>query len=181
MKHFHYYPQIEYSGNLATNIMIRGKIRDAILAKSALYYQYTISDDDRPDILASKYYGNSNYVWAIFYANNIFDPFFDWPLNRTNFIKYIVEKYGSVEKAKSVSDNTVQYVLDGAYFIDKESFLDPLYPEKTATAQQNTARKSKLSAYDYEMILNDKKRDIYVLDILYLNQITNELKNLFNE
>lgn len=179
MIHFYYYPQVEYSGNQATNIMVRGKIRDAILKQTCLYYKYNVADGERPDVISSKYYGNSSYVWAIFYANNIVDPIFDWPLDSTNFNKYIIEKYGSVEKAKNVSTDFYHYTLDKEYYIDKFSYEDPTFPDKTATKEQNAARKSKLSLYDYEAKLNDDKRNIVVLDLHYLTQITNELRRLF--
>lgn len=179
MRHFYYYPQIEYSGHAATNIMVRGKIRDAILKEAALYYKYTVTDGERPDIIASKYYGNSSYVWAIFYANNMVDPIFDWPLDIQNFNRYIIEKYGSVERAKNTTTDTYHYMLDQTYYIDKFSYEDPMFPDKESTPDQNFARKSKLSLYDYEVKLNDQKREIVVLDSYYLTQITNELRRLF--
>jgi hypothetical protein len=181
MKHFAYYPQIEYSNQLVTNITVRGKIRDAILKQSALYYKYTVADGERPDVISSKYYGNSSYVWAIFYANNIFDPNFQWPLDSNIFNKYITQKYGSVEKAKNTTDEFCYYLLDNKYYIDAASFRDPKFPEQTDTEQQNYARKTKQSQYDYELQLNNKRREIVVLDVSYLMQITNELKRLFQE
>lgn len=181
MKHFAYYPQIEYSNQLATNITVRGKIRDAILKQSALYYKYIIADGERADVIASKYYGNSSCVWAIFYANNIFDPHFDWPLDSDNFNKYINQKYGSLEKAKNTSEEFCYYLLDGKYYIDKFSFDDPTFPDKTNTKEQNLERKTKQSLYEYELQVNNKKREIAVLDVSYLMQITNEMKNLFKD
>lgn len=181
MKHFAYYPQIEYSNQLVTNITVRGKIRDAILQQAALYYKYTVSDGERPDTISSKYYGNSSYVWAIFYANNIFDPTFDWPLDSDNFNKYVSQKYGSIEKAKNTTEEFSYYLLDSKYYIDKVSFEDPKFPEETNTVEQNFARKSKQSQYEYELQVNNKKREIVVLDVSYLMQITNELKRLFKD
>lgn len=182
MKHFAYYPKIEYSGVQATNIMVRGKIRDAILEKAALYYDYVISDGERPDVIASKYYGNSTYTWAIFYANNIFDPQLDWPMDSDTLNTYIIKKYGSVSNARNTDANFQHYMLDGKYVIDKTRYLDNNFPDRGEDNMgQNVLRKTKMSHLDYEIKLNDEKRQIKILDKVYLLQITNELKNLFKD
>lgn len=170
MKHFEFFPKVEYCDNLIINIMVRGKIRDAILDQTALYYKYTVSDTDRPDVLAAKYYGNANHTWAIFYANEIFDPRFDWPLNNAQFYAYLKSKYGSVQKTQNLLDEPHHYLLDDLYVIDKTTYLD-----NTIEA----SRKKAVSIYDHEWNLNEAKREIKVLDVVYLRQITNELENLF--
>jgi len=170
MKHFEFFPKIDYSNEKSVNIMVRGKIRDAILANVALYYKYTIEDSDRPDILANKYYGNSNHTWAIFYANEIFDPRFDWPLNSSQFYSYIKAKYGSVQKTQNLLDEPHHYLLDDTFVIDKTTYLDNSIEQ---------ARKQKISVYQHEWNLNEAKRDIKIVDVVYLRQLTNELENLF--
>ena len=37
MKHFEFFPKIDYSNEKSVNIMVRGKIRDAILALSLIH------------------------------------------------------------------------------------------------------------------------------------------------
>lgn len=130
MKHFYAYPKIEYSNNQATNIMIRGKVRDAVLKNSSLYYKYRIDDLMKPEIISHKYYGSPNYVWAIYYANNIIHPQLDWPLTQREFDKYIIEKYGSLERAqlkyssggKLNHDSIHHYTLNNNHIIDKQTF-----------------------------------------------------------
>lgn len=169
MLHFEYFPKIEYSDNKAVNITVRAKIREAILAQTALFYKYTIRDGVRPDILATKYYGNPNETWAIFYANDIFDPRFDWPLDDKQFYAYIKSKYGSVEKAQSQLEKPKYYLLDGIYKIDEKTFLDPTVE----------GVKTKVTHYEHEWELNEKKRDIIILDSAYLINFVNELENIF--
>lgn len=169
MKHFEFFPKIEYTENQAINIMVRGKIRDAILEKSAIYYKYKVADGDRPDILATKYYGNPNHTWAIYYANNIFDPRHEWPLNDSQFYDFIKTKYGSISKAQSELEEPHHYLLDGQYIIDKTTYLD-------ITVE---GVKTKVSSFEYEWDLNEAKRDITIIDVIYLRQLTNELENLF--
>ena len=175
MKHFAYYPKVEYSKELAVNLMVRGKIRDAILEKSALYYRYTIEDGDRPDILSTKYYGNPSYTWAIFYANNMFHPIHDWPMTEFYFSKYLESKYGSVDNTYRGPPHHYEYVDQekNVYIIDKKTYdlykADQDYPKEV----------KEISFFEYEHRLNENRRQIVILDNAYLATITNELKNLF--
>lgn len=170
MIHFQFFPKIEYTDEQSVNIMVRGKIRDAILTQSAIYYKYTIADGERPDIISTKYYGNANYTWAIFYANEIFEPRFQWPLNDKQFYAYLKSKYGSVQKTQNLLEEPHHYMLDDKLVIDKTTFLS-----NTIEA----SRKKAISLYDHEWNLNEAKREIVVIDVIYIRQLANELENLF--
>ena len=84
------------------NILFRvGIIKDVLEQNVDAYYLYTIRDSDRPEILAERIYGNPEAHWVILYANNIYDPYYDWPMDERTFQKYIIKKYGSLEIAKT--------------------------------------------------------------------------------
>lgn len=220
MKHFYAYPKIEYSDNQATNIMVRGRVRDAVLNNSLLYYKYRIDEFMKPEILSHKYYGSPNYVWAIFYANNIVNPIMDWPMNQREFDRYILQKYGSLDKAqlKYASDGKLNYdsihhyVLNDHYIIDELTFTQLnaiLTKYKTFYQANEQVLKNNLSElkignfiidretflslgalnpetvssvtyYEHEYEMNEKKRDIVVIDKEYLFQIVSEFENLFD-
>lgn len=167
MKYFQFLPSFEYSELAATNIMVRAKVREFVLQNSAVYYKHNIEDADRPDSLASRYYGNSNYTWLIFYANEIYDPFFDWPLSHQALISHLINKVGSLEIAKQTAHH---YLLDDEYVIDQTTYND---------VNIEASRKSIVSVYDHEMQKNEEKRSIILIDQLYVNQIVNEMKRLF--
>lgn len=167
MIHFKYYPTIEYSGQTVTNLLVRGKIRDVVKNSTFMYYEYVVTDTDRPDILSSKYYGNSSYTWAIFYANDIFDPIRDWPATQQQFPKIVARKYGTVEKAMITPHH---YLLDDTYIIDKYQYED---------VNLSADRKKMVTQYEYESNLNEAKRNIKIIDSAYIRQITNELSVLF--
>lgn len=84
-----------------TNIFFRLGIVQKALSNSSSYYEHIIRDEDRPEILAEKLYGNPEAYWIIFLANNIIDYQYDWPLDSASFIKFIIDKYGSVETAQT--------------------------------------------------------------------------------
>lgn len=167
MKYFGYLPSFEYSNLMATNLLVRAKIREYVLKNAAVYYSHNIEDGERPDSLATRYYGNSNYTWLIFYANDIYDPIFDWPLSHEALVNHLINKVGSLEVAKQ---NPYHYLLDDQYIIDRETYLDVTLP---------ASRKKAVSIYDHEISENDKKREIKLIDQAYVRQIVNEMKRLF--
>jgi len=97
---FSNFPSITYNDSLAVNIIAKVKFNDVVKRIAAVYYPYTILDGERPDMIASNYYGDSRYSWLIYLANDIVDPYYEWPLTGTEFNEYIVKKYGSVSNCK---------------------------------------------------------------------------------
>lgn len=88
--------------NVVTNVLFRiGIIKSVMENNIDAYYSYIIKDGDRPEILAEQIYGNAEAHWMILYANNIYDPYYDWPMDNRTFEKYIIKKYGSLEWAKT--------------------------------------------------------------------------------
>jgi len=84
-----------------TNITFRFSIIRSVLDNIGSYYKYEIRDGDRPEILAEKIYGDPEAYWIILYANDMYDPQYDWPLDYDGFKKYIIGKYGSLSTAKT--------------------------------------------------------------------------------
>lgn len=177
MKHFYYYPSIEYSGNTAVNIMVRAKIRDAVLENAAIYYKHRIKDGTRPDVISAKYYGSTMYCWAIFYANNMFHPLYDWPMDETSFNKFLEIKYGMSYPRGGLSSIHHYEMYDREsqqkLVIDQETYL------KTMGSTNEMVLVRPVSIYQYEFELNEAKRDIMILDKKFLTKITNELTNIF--
>lgn len=75
-------------------------IKDAIKSVSS-YYDYVIRDGETPEILADRVYDDPEGYWVILYANDIYDPQYDWPLDSNAFKRFIISKYGSTQAAKS--------------------------------------------------------------------------------
>lgn len=103
------FPKIKYDINNnkllrkyedVTNIFYRIGIIREILNNSTSYFVYDIEDEDTPEILAEKFYGDPGAVWMILLTNEILDAQFEWPLNYNTFNQYIIEKYGSIETAQ---------------------------------------------------------------------------------
>jgi hypothetical protein len=120
MEFFTYFPTIDYSENKLVNIIVRSRIREYVLNNSIIYYPYVVRDGERPDILSHTYYGHPKYTWLIFYANEIFDPIFDWVLDEETFMNYMNHKYAienDVRPGFQIANQTVHEYLNGSNFV----------------------------------------------------------------
>jgi hypothetical protein len=139
--------------------------------------------------------------------NDIIDPQYDWPLQYSTFINFVDKKYtanGSANTtvqtglAWAMSVNNVQayYKIVTRTNIDKESIVEtiqvnastyanvvtPAIPA-TITLQSGdvitqTVTKTKKTYYDYEMELNETKRDIVLLKPDFVPQVEKEFKKV---
>lgn len=110
-KYFRYFPTITYEGERVTNITRRVKISEKLQADPYLFLPYIVTSDDRPEDIARLYYGDVNKVWMIYLANNIIDPYTQWPLSNEKFESTIRKKYehqvSFTSDNVSVSENTI--------------------------------------------------------------------------
>lgn len=165
MEYFKYLPTFEYGTSKAVNIIVRAKIKEIIKKRIKVLYPYYIKEGERADIIAHKYYGNVSNTWLIFYANNIYDPIQDWPLDPKAFNEFIKVKYNSLEEAKQ---KIYAYYNKEGLQIDEETYL--------ATPE---VERSILYHYDFENIVNERKRNILLIDNEYSKQVVEEIKGLF--
>lgn len=194
--YFSYFPTINHdvknSGNTVelTNILRRFKIDSSLADRTDVYYQYDIQEGDRPDTIAEKYYGDSNYAWLVLHFSNIKDVNFEWPLSTTDFENYIKSKYGSLSAAQSQNHEYRIYlsrIKDGNKVPAKTEVLfdNSVLQERVVVVDQTTYnntnvnyQKSAVSKYDYEFELNESRRSISLLDKRYLAQVRDEVEDI---
>lgn len=100
MKHFKYFPTIEYDGETVTDIFKRNIIQNKVKNIISSYSDVMIQDDHRPDSLSYDYYSSVDYTWILFYANDIFDPLTDWVKNTNDFNEYLIHKYQTADPSR---------------------------------------------------------------------------------
>tara|TARA_R100001015_G_C4617972_1_gene174375 strand:+ start:537 stop:1115 length:579 start_codon:yes stop_codon:yes gene_type:complete len=167
---------------LLTDVTKRYKIRDILQQKTAIYYNYTIRDGDRPDLIAFKYYGDETLDWLIMLVNNIIDPYYDWPLNYQNFINYMKNLYGSVSTAKSTVYEYRQILSEQTTLID-----GTVVPKRTIVVDLNTYTnlatnvREEIDAYEFYEEENNNKREIKLLDKRFVPDIKLEVEAIFSE
>ena len=162
-----------------TNIMKRVKFKPSVLEDISNYYPYFVKEGERPDIIAHAQYGNIGYAYLIMLINDIQDPNFDWPLSSQIFEKFIINKYGSVTLAIAGVKNYYQIVraevartgtserVPEVKFVVDETTYDAL----------DTADRSTLTDYDYEVEFNDAKREIRLINPAFVQDIDYQVKS----
>ena len=115
-KYLQYFPRIYYDSErkklsnyqIVTDITFRLGIVKEILTNISSYYFYTIKDGETPEIIAENIYGDPEAHWLILYANEIYDPQYDWPLSPKAFRNYLVNKYrAQANVALNIPYNTI--------------------------------------------------------------------------
>jgi len=100
--YFDQFPSIAYgnAGNLDENVrkvakdIVRRVAFDAkVKEEISIYETYIVENDDTPDIVADKVYGDPQYHWVVLLFNDIVNPFYDWPLGDQTIENYIEKKY----------------------------------------------------------------------------------------
>ncbi len=178
MKFFKYFPSIFYPTQIASNgvqsdfvktknLMLSVRMREKLRNNTVFFYDYEITDEDRPDIISSKYYGSADYTWLIFLANDIIDPVYDWPLTYYEFILYMKSKYGTIEYTHQ---NVKKYTNANGYEVDYDAWLELADNERDSQ-----------TIYEWENETNENKRKIKLLEDTYLNKILSEFRDLMKD
>jgi hypothetical protein len=92
-EYFDKLPEIRYNNVLVRDITRRVNFVKQAVENPYVILPYTIKEGERAEDIAFYYYGNPNYVWIVYLANNIIDPYNEWPLDEDTFNNYIMDKY----------------------------------------------------------------------------------------
>lgn len=129
-----------------------------IIDTSKIVLQSVDVSSRTPEQIADDLYGNPQYFWTILLINNIIDPFIDWHMMEDQLYEYCIRIYGSEEnmmKVKYFEDNVRDEIVTGdestRYFEMMEN--DEPLPEHIMY----------VTFYDYEKIINEKKKIINVI------------------
>ena len=79
----------------------RGRLRPDILQDLTYFEKYVIVGDDRPDIVADKFYDDPTLDWVVLLSNNVTNIQTEWPMPQASFDETMLEKYGTYEKLYS--------------------------------------------------------------------------------
>lgn len=185
--YFEDFPKVSYdikkNGKIenVTNIMLRYKFNAIIKNFVSPYYDYTIQDGDRADIVAFNEYDDYTLDWLIYMVNDIIDPNFDWPLSQRTLQTYISEKYGSIATSQAT-------VHEYRKVLNQQSVLSDgtIIPKKTLVIDETTyntlseVNRESISKYQYETDLNDSKRQIKLISEEFVPGILLEVREVFN-
>ena len=214
-KFFNYFPKTIYTANTAvggldtvTNIIARFGFEKTLKENSAAFYKYSVQDSDTPEIIAHKYYDNSERHWIVLMFNDIIDPQYDWPLRYENFINYVDKKYSANGAANTTVQTGLAWAMsinnvhsyykivkrtsaDGTVIEEKLQINANTYANVAATSSSITLQsgniitqavtKEKKTYYEYEQEENEAKREIVLLKPEFVPQIEKEFKKVIKQ
>ena len=140
------------------------------------YFPYSIPEAERPDITSYNVYGDVKFTWLIFLINDIIDPIYDWPLATRDFVNFIKDKYGSITVAKNTVHHYEQIVRTRVEATGTTDAIPVAKIEIDVTTYNALAAADKdiVYCYNWETDVNEAKRDIKLIDALYVGDIMSE-------
>lgn len=190
MNHFFKnFPVVDYdikkNGKTITvpNITVGVQIHELMRKKKAVFYNYNVSEGERADAIAFKYYDDASLDWVIFLTNQIIDPQFEWPLSNKAFINYVTKKYGSITAATSTIHHYEQ-ILQGLTvtfdnIIIPERYVEVDLATYTTVFDQDGTTARIIYDYDYELRLNNARSEIKLLEDRYVISLVNQVQEIF--
>lgn len=188
MAYFSNFPEVEYPSFLndrvsdsdyllIKNIFRRIKVRDDILKNISVFDEYEIRSNERPDMVANNYYGDSGLDWLVLIANNITNIRNQWPISDQELYDYCVDKYGDnisdnrFYETTEVRDSEDRLILPAGIVVDSDfTITNPDNPNSTLNPVTG------ITNYEYETRLNDQKRSINLLRTEYVQQAINDIR-----
>ena len=166
------------------NIFRRAKLRDDLQNNFTIFDKYEIPMGARPDTVAEDLYGSAQFDCVILTVAGILNVINEWPLSDRDIYYYSFDKYGeslnSVRffETNEVKDTNGRLILPKGKVVDS-NFTIPKPGEPTATLNPVTG----ISNYEYEVRLNEEKRNIFVLREEYLQEFLSDMRDLmiYNE
>lgn len=162
-KYFDKFPTIKYDGQTIRDITKRTKFIDKNLSNPLLFLPYTVREGERPEDIAFNYYGSMDYTWLVLLANNMLDPYYDWPLDEQEFHEYLIKKYSEESGLKgyevvswtqneNIADNIVYFYK----FVEQEDviYTGEVTPTSNATPVETDYDNTTVTINGVQYILN---------------------------
>jgi len=205
-KYFNFFPKTLYTtdtknADVVNNITSRFNFEETFKNNTAVCYEYDIQDSDTPEIIASKFYGDSERHWIVLLFNDILDPQFDWPMDYRTLISFIDEKYSASANANQSGSSWAQSHTKAYYKIETRTTISTntitvneieidanTYANVTSSSSNVTladgyvitiaVSKDTQSYYDYEIEFNESKRSIKLLKPEFVGNIESEFRRV---
>ena len=198
-KYFRYYPQTQYAFANGS-FTIEKSVKNISLKTSLInnlsqndpysFLRYTIREDEKAEDIADFYYDDPAMSWLVYFANDIVDPYTQWPKTYENFTEYFRKKYASQALPTGTdaivwgqnttrTDNIVHWknTDDETMLISPDSYIRAQTFNGDFVAGDWTA----VRRFDYEMEENEELRNIILVNSSYSTTVLENLRSLLNE
>ena len=167
------------------NLFKRGLLREDIFQNLAFFTKYKIRNNDRPDNVAFDFYEDSNLDWLVLVCNNIINIQTEWPMDQNDLDAYLLDKYGDYESLYSgihhyetteVRDNQNIIIVPEGLQVESD-YQITFYDNDLETQVTKTPVKS-VTNYEYETLIEDDKRNIFLLKPDYINVVKDDMEEI---
>ena len=149
---------------LLPNIIKRVKLKAGIAAGRFIFDNYDVSNNEKPEDIAFKYYGDAEYHWVILLTNNITDRYYQWPLTQPQLDAFLTDKYG-VGNEDAIHHYELAQTSGATTSRDDTHMLE---------VNSDTDNATSISNRQHEERVQDKNRQIRLLDRKYLDSFVEE-------
>ena len=172
---------------VAKNIFRKCKIIDAVQSAILGFEQVTIQNNERPDQVARRFYGSTDYDWVVLLCNNIVNIYDEWPLSEDQLFNVITKRYGDPDGVHHYETNEIRsndIHQDEEVISNRGEVVVPaglqVNENWSYTVQGVTVTNPSIpiTNYEYEKQLNDYKGSIWLLKPAYVETFTEEFKRL---
>ena len=194
MGYFNELPNLDYLSQLpdansnetyitVKNLFKRAKLRTDIVNVITAFEYYQIEDNQRPDVIAQKLYGDAELDWVILITNNITNIREEWPLSNQNLYNHMIEKYETENALSSIHHYETTEVKDeyNRLVVPSGLQVDANYSitySKLDNALVTVSPVKSVTNYEYEVDKNEKKRLIRILKPQYLSVVITDMRNI---
>ena len=194
--YFRLVPELEYVSRLpgakigdyikVKNLFRKGEIRKDIFQNLSFFEKYKIVGDDRPDNVAYEVYEDSKLDWIVLMSNNVLNIQSEWPLPQTDFDRFVLDKYNDydtlyngihhhetseVKNSQGVTIVPAGLQVNSSYSV---SYYDFFIGQQISTGNISIP----ITNYEYEEIIENNKRNIFLLKKDYVGIILNDMEGI---
>ena len=149
---------------IVKNIWRRAQVLTEFKSQVTIFTEITVGDGERPEDIATQYYGNPFYNWTILIINDITDYYAQWPRSVKQLQEYVENKYTNSAGTKhyittEVTDDNGNVICPAGKIVP-QTFQVAYYNGTTTVTANPTVS---ISNYQYEDELNAKKERIQIV------------------
>ena len=167
------------------NLFKKGYLRDDIFQDLTFFTKYKVQGDDRPDNIAYTLYNNASLDWVILLSNNIINIQTEWPMPQADLDRYLLDKYETYEELNNthhyetieVKNSSGVVVVEEGLTVESD-FSVEFYDWMIDSLETKQGITTPVTNYEYEMKIEDDKRNIFALKPRYLNVVKDDLQEM---
>jgi len=176
------------------NLFRMYKLSDNAKRHALQFYKYTIPEGSTPEMVAMDIYNSPNYHWVVLMVNEIIDVYEGWPKDRDVLQKLSEEKYAIPSSETSFpgldgrhhyetlerKDNEGNVIMRAGLQVEsgwtqEYTFSSNPQVTRTLTIESDCVE---VTNFDYEVRLNDDKREIELLKPSYLTRFVQDFEDI---